>query len=241
VVEEGRTNMAALSFSHVVKEYKVGKGKVRALDDATFDIDAGKVTVILGPSGSGKSTTLNLIGGMDRLSSGTITVNGKDISNISEKALTDYRRRKIGFVFQFYNLIPSLNAIENISIVEKMTDDALNPAQMLKDVGLENRAKHFPSELSGGELQRLSIARALCKNPDILLCDEPTGALDSATGRTVLELLVDMARNYNKTVVIVTHNASIALCADKVIHLKDGKIERIEMNDNPLRVGEVNW
>ena len=122
-----------------------------------------------------------------------------------------------------------------------MTDDALNPAQMLKDVGLENRAKHFPSELSGGELQRLSIARALCKNPDILLCDEPTGALDSATGRTVLELLVDMARNYNKTVVIVTHNASIALCADKVIHLKDGKIERIEMNDNPLRVGEVNW
>ena len=233
--------MAALSFSHVVKEYKVGKGKVRALDDATFDIDAGKVTVILGPSGSGKSTTLNLIGGMDRLSSGTITVNGKDISNISEKALTDYRRRKIGFVFQFYNLIPSLNAIENISIVEKMTDDALNPAQMLKDVGLENRAKHFPSELSGGELQRLSIARALCKNPDILLCDEPTGALDSATGRTVLELLADMARNYNKTVVIVTHNASIALCADKVIHLKDGKIERIEMNDNPLRVGEVNW
>ncbi len=233
--------MAALSFSHVVKEYKVGKGKVRALDDATFDIEAGKVTVILGPSGSGKSTTLNLIGGMDRLSSGTITVNGKDISNISEKALTDYRRRKIGFVFQFYNLIPSLNAIENISIVEKMTDDALNPAQMLKDVGLENRAKHFPSELSGGELQRLSIARALCKNPDILLCDEPTGALDSATGRTVLELLVDMARNYNKTVVIVTHNASIALCADKVIHLKDGKIERIEMNDNPLRVGEVNW
>ena len=184
--------MAALSFSHVVKEYKVGKGKVRALDDATFDIDAGKVTVILGPSGSGKSTTLNLIGGMDRLSSGTITVNGKDISNISEKALTDYRRRKIGFVFQFYNLIPSLNAIENISIVEKMTDDALNPAQMLKDVGLENRAKHFPSELSGGELQRLSIARALCKNPDILLCDEPTGALDSATGRTVLELLADM-------------------------------------------------
>ena len=233
--------MAALSFSHVVKEYKVGKGKVRALDDATFDIDAGKVTVILGPSGSGKSTTLNLIGGMDRLSSGTITVNGKDISNISEKALTDYRRRKIGFVFQFYNLIPSLNAIENIGIVEKMTDDALNPAQMLKDVGLENRAKHFPSELSGGELQRLSIARALCKNPDILLCDEPTGALDSATGRTVLELLADMARNYNKTVVIVTHNASIALCADKVIHLKDGKIERIEMNDNPLRVGEVNW
>ena len=216
--------MAALSFSHVVKEYKVGKGKVRASDDATFDIDAGKVTVILGPSGSGKSTTLNLIGGMDRLSSGTITVNGKDISNISEKALTDYRRRKIGFVFQFYNLIPSLNAIENISIVEKMTDDALNPAQMLKDVGLENRAKHFPSELSGGELQRLSIARALYKNPDILLCDEPTGALDSATGRTVLELLVDMARNYNKTVVIVTHNASIALCADKVIHLKDGKI-----------------
>lgn len=233
--------MKALSFEHVTKTYKVGRGFVNALEDVNFAVDSEQVVVILGPSGSGKSTMLNLMGGMDRPSDGKITVFGDNISKLSESALTEYRRKKIGFVFQFYNLIPSLNAIENVSIVQKMNDRSFNPNEMIKNVGLEKRSKYFPSELSGGELQRLSIARALCKNPDILLCDEPTGALDSITGQNILRLMVEMARKYKKTVIIVTHNASIALCADSVIHLKDGKIESMEQNRNPLTVDEVKW
>lgn len=233
--------MKALSFNGVTKEYKVGQGVVKALDNVSFDIESEKVTVILGPSGSGKSTMLNLIGGMDKLTKGELKVLGEDVSKYSEKALTKYRRNRIGFVFQFYNLIPSLNALENVAIVQKMNHNSFNAKEMIKNVGLEKRLKHFPSELSGGELQRLSIARALCKNPDILLCDEPTGALDSETGRLVLELLTDMAKKYKKTVIIVTHNASIALCADTVIHIKDGHIEAVEQNEKPLSVDEVDW
>lgn len=233
--------MNALSFNGVTKEYKVGQGFVKALDNISFDIESEKVTVILGPSGSGKSTMLNLIGGMDKLTKGELKVLGEDVSKYSEKDLTKYRRNRIGFVFQFYNLIPSLNALENVAIVQKMNHNSFSAKEMIKNVGLEKRLKHFPSELSGGELQRLSIARALCKNPDILLCDEPTGALDSETGRLVLELLTDMAKKYKKTVIIVTHNASIALCADTVIHIKDGHIEAVEQNKRPLSVDEVNW
>ncbi len=233
--------MKALIFEHVTKTYKVGRGFVNALDDVSFEIESEKVTVVLGPSGSGKSTLLNLMGGMDRPSEGKITVFGSNIAKLSEYALTEYRRKKIGFVFQFYNLIPSLNALENVSIVQKMNNQSFDPKEMINDVGLEKRSRYFPSELSGGELQRLSIARALCKNPDILLCDEPTGALDSMTGQTILKLMVKMARKYKKTVIIVTHNASIALCADSVIHLKDGKIESIEQNKKPLTVDEVKW
>ncbi|NEX01822.1 putative ABC transport system ATP-binding protein [Pseudobutyrivibrio sp. NOR37] len=233
--------MKALSFNNVSKEYSVGHGVVRALDGISFDIESEKVTVILGPSGSGKSTMLNLIGGMDKLTSGQLMVFGENISQYSERELTKYRRNRIGFVFQFYNLIPSLNAYENVAIVQKMNGNSFCAKEMIRNVGLENRLKHFPSELSGGELQRLSIARALCKNPDILLCDEPTGALDSETGRMVLELLTDMAKKYKKTVVIVTHNASIALCADTVVHLKDGHIEEVVKNEKPLSVDEVDW
>lgn len=233
--------MIALEFKDVTKEYKIGKGSIKALDKVSFKIEAEQVTVILGPSGSGKSTTLNLIGGMDRASAGQITALGKNITKLSDKELTKYRREDIGFVFQFYNLIPSLNALENVDIVKKVGKNSFDPNEMIKAVGLENREKHFPAELSGGELQRLSIARALCKNPDILLCDEPTGALDSETGKNILELLEIMAKKYKKTVIIVTHNASIALCADTIIRIKDGKIEKIEDNINPLSVSEVEW
>ncbi len=233
--------LKAVTFENVSKTYNVGDSEVTALDHVSFSIEDESVTVILGPSGSGKSTMLNLIGGMDRASSGCIRVSDTDISKLNEFELTEYRRKKIGFVFQFYNLIPSLNALENVSIVAKMTSHSFDAKEMIRSVGLEDRCQHFPDELSGGEMQRLSIARAICKNPDILLCDEPTGALDSATGRSVLQLLTDMARKYNKTVIIVTHNASIALCANEVIHLKDGRIEFSKKNEKPLNVDEVNW
>lgn len=233
--------MNALQFKNVTKEYKVGGGIVKALDNVSFNIENEKLTVILGPSGSGKSTTLNLIGGMDRATSGEIVALGKNVTNFNDKELTKYRRENIGFVFQFYNLIPSLNATENVDIVKKVGKNPFDAKELIRAVGLERREKHFPAELSGGELQRLSIARALCKNPDILLCDEPTGALDSETGKNILELLEKMVKEYKKTVIIVTHNASIALCADTVIRIKDGKIEKIENNDTPLSVDEIEW
>lgn len=233
--------MKALTFRQVTKEYLVGKNRVKALDHVDFDIEAEKMTVILGPSGSGKSTTLNLIGGMDRATEGKIEALGSDITKLKDKELTKYRREKIGFIFQFYNIIPSLNAYENVDIVKGLSENSFDARNMIKAVGLENRMQHFPAELSGGELQRLSIARALCKNPDILLCDEPTGALDSETGKNILEILQTMAKESKKTVIIVTHNASIALCADVVIRIKDGKIERIENNGSPLPVREVQW
>lgn len=231
----------ALEFKNVSKIYQVGKHKVRALDHANFKIEAEKLIVILGPSGSGKSTTLNLIGGMDKVTSGNIEVFGEDITKFTEKDLTKYRRKIIGFVFQFYNLIPSLNALENVDIVERLGENPLEAKEIIKAVGLGDRMKHFPAELSGGELQRLSIARALCKNPEILLCDEPTGALDSETGENILEVLQTMAKKYKKTVIIVTHNASIAQCADITIKIKDGSIEKIENNSHPLPVREVQW
>lgn len=233
--------LKAIEFKNVTKEYIVGQNIIKSLDNINFSIDVGKITVILGPSGSGKSTTLNLIGGMDRLTKGEITVFGQNISEYTDNQLTNYRRDNVGFVFQFYNLIPSLTAYENVDISTSLVKNPLDPKDMIKAVGLESRMNHFPAEMSGGELQRISIARALCKNANILLCDEPTGALDSSTGKVVLEVLQKMAREYKKTVIIVTHNAKIADCADFVLKIKDGKVvEEIE-NETPLEVSSVEW
>lgn len=234
-------NMVAIKFNNVTKEYKTSGQSVKALDNVSFEIEDNKMVVVLGPSGSGKSTMLNLIGGMDNVTDGNIVFYDKDITTLRGKKLTKYRREDVGFVFQFYNLIPNLTVYENVDIVRKFGTNSFDVNEMLAAVGLEKRAKHFPAELSGGELQRLSIARALCKNPKILLCDEPTGALDSVTGRNILLLLQKMSCEYNKTVIIVTHNANIAKCADEVIHIKDGKINAIEINEHKMRVEEIDW
>lgn len=223
------------------KTYITGKETVDALKKVDFDIEKGKFTVILGPSGSGKSTLLNVLGGMDKCSFGNVIVDGEDISGYSENELTNYRRETIGFVFQFYNLISSLTAYENIEIVSRLSSSPLNSIELLKKVGLEHRLNHFPSEMSGGELQRLAIARALSKRPKLLLCDEPTGALDSKTGVSILELLQNMTKNSGMTVIVVTHNSLIAPIADRVIRLKDGSIESMEDNTDPISIREVQW
>ena len=233
--------MSIIEFKHVSREFQSGSDVVRALDDASFEIEKGRFTVILGPSGSGKSTTLNLLGGMDKATSGEIWVDGRDISKMSLAQLTRYRREDVGFVFQFYNLIPNLTAFENVDMAKKISKGQMDTAEALKAVGLEHRMKSFPSQLSGGELQRVSIARALAKKPRIILGDEPTGALDSETGVIVLSLLQKQSREKNNTVILVTHNADIAKCADKVIRMKNGKIREIINNDHPLAVEEVEW
>ncbi|MBQ6172259.1 MAG: ABC transporter ATP-binding protein [Clostridia bacterium] len=233
--------MSIVQFDNVSRVYTSGDHELRALDRVSFTLDEGKFIVILGPSGAGKSTLLNLLGGLDSPSEGTITVNGKDISELSDNELADYRASTVGFVFQFYNLIPTLTVYENVKLVSEISKNALDAKEMIEKVGLPDHLNNFPSELSGGEQQRISIARALCKNPKILLCDEPTGALDSATGVMVLKLLLDMARNYGKTIVIVTHNQNIAKMADVIIRVKNGKIRSIEEQDNPLSADEVDW
>lgn len=233
--------MSFIEFKNVSRIYKSGDNEIRAIDNVNFEIEKGKFTVILGPSGSGKSTTLNLLGGMDKASSGEIYVDGKEITQLSLAKLTDYRRVDVGFVFQFYNLIPSLTAYENVDMVRKISKSAIKTEDALAAVGLSHRMKNFPSQMSGGELQRVSIARALCKSPKLLLCDEPTGALDSDTGKKVLILLQNMAKEYGNAVVVVTHNAAIALAGDRVIKLKDGKIHKIIDNPNPMSMEEVEW
>lgn len=233
--------MSFIRFDKVTREYKAGKETIKALDNISFEIEQGHFTVILGPSGSGKSTTLNLLGGMDKATSGKIAVGEKEITAFGNDRLTVYRRHDVGFVFQFYNLIPNLTAIENVDLACRLGKSPLSAEETLRAVGLEKRINNFPSEMSGGELQRVSIARALCKNPKLLLCDEPTGALDSETGKKILTLLQDMSRKYRNAVVVVTHNAAIAPTADRVIHLKDGHVKSTKDNTSPLSMEEVVW
>jgi putative ABC transport system ATP-binding protein len=233
--------MAIVEFMDVSKIYKVGDMEFKALSNASFELNEGELVVILGPSGAGKSTLLNMLGGLDNPTSGKIIVEGQDISKLKNNELAEYRASHVGFVFQFYNLIPTLTVHENVTLVKEIAKDPLSATKMLEEVGLKEHYKKFPSELSGGEQQRVSIARALAKNPKILLCDEPTGALDSETGVVVLKLLLKMAREYNKTIVIVTHNSNIAEIADKIIRVRSGKIQSIEKNDNPKNVDEVEW
>ncbi|BDR54662.1 ABC transporter ATP-binding protein [Bombiscardovia apis] len=233
--------MSYIEARELSRIYTAGDSQIRALDSVDFTIEDSELTIILGPSGSGKSTTLNLLGGIDSATSGSLYVDGQDLCGLSEKGLTSYRRTQVGFVFQFYNLIPNLTALENIELTAGLSSNPLSPQQLLESVGLKARAKNFPAELSGGEQQRVSIARALAKNPRLLLCDEPTGALDSETGKKVLILLASMARVEHKAVVIVTHNAAIAPAADRVIRLRDGHIVGIETNANPVEMESITW
>ena len=230
-----------ISFKNVTKEYDLGEKKLLAVNDITFSINEGEFVVILGPSGAGKSTILNLLGGMDFASSGEIIVNNQKITSYNDNQLTEYRASNVGFVFQFYNLIPTLTAYENVALTKEIVKAPLDVTEVLESVGLKDHMNKFPSQLSGGEQQRVSIARALCKNPTMLLCDEPTGALDSETGVVILSLLQQMTREKNKTVIIVTHNAVLADAADKVIKVKNGKIKDIIVNENPVSISEVNW
>ena len=233
--------MEIVKFEKVSRIYTSGDHELKALDNIDLSLDEGKFIVILGPSGAGKSTLLNLLGGLDSPTSGTITVDGRDISTLTRDELADYRAYAVGFVFQSYNLIPTLTVLENVALVKEIAPDALDPKEMLEKVGLGDHLKNFPSQLSGGEQQRVSIARALTKNPKILLCDEPTGALDSETGVMVLKLLLEMARGYGKTIVIVTHNQNIAKMADMVINVRNGHIRSTQIQDCPASADTIDW
>ena len=233
--------MSYVEFEHVKKIYHTGEIDVEALRDATFTVEKGEIAVIVGASGAGKTTLLNILGGIDRLTSGTITLDGKVISDMDENMLTDYRRHDIGFVFQFYNLIQNLTAVENVSLAAQICEDPLDPAEVLKSVGLEERMSNFPAQLSGGEQQRVAIARALAKNPKLLLCDEPTGALDYNTGKAVLKLLQDTCRKTGMTVIIITHNQALTGMADRIIRMKNGEIYSEEINENVTPVENIEW
>jgi len=230
-----------IEFINVTKEYALGEKKQLAVDNISFEIGESEFVVLLGPSGAGKSTVLNLLGGMDFATSGEIIINGKNIANYNDEQLTEYRAENVGFVFQFYNLIPTLTALENVALTKDVVKSSLDATEVLTSVGLGEHLNKFPSQLSGGEQQRVSIARAICKNPTMLLCDEPTGALDSETGVVILSLLQQMSKENNKTVIIVTHNAALAQAADKVIRIKNGKVRDIILNASPAAISEVNW
>ncbi len=230
-----------IHFDNVGKIYKVGEVEIHALKNASFSVKQGEICVIVGASGAGKTTILNILGGMDTMSQGHVWLDGQDISGYNEKQLTSYRRYDIGFVFQFYNLIPNLTALENVELAVQICRDHLEPAQVLAQVGLEARANNFPAQLSGGEQQRVAIARALAKKPKLLLCDEPTGALDYNTGKAILKLLQDTCRQTNMTVVIVTHNSALCDMADRVIRVKSGCIQSETVNPNPIPVEQIEW
>ena len=233
--------MAYIKFENVIKEYQMGEVTIKALDNTNFEIDKGELVVIVGPSGAGKTTTLNILGGMDRLTSGNVLVDGKNITKLNNRELIKYRREDIGFVFQFYNLVPNLTAKENVELATQICKDSLDVDSVIEKVGLENRKNNFPSQLSGGEQQRVAIARAIAKNPKLLLCDEPTGALDYKTGKQILKLLENTCRKEKMTVIIITHNTAIAPMADKVIHFKNGTAESIEINENPMPIENIEW
>ena len=233
--------MSYIEFKNVVKEYITGETKIRALDGADFSVKKGELAVILGSSGAGKTTALNILGGMDTPTTGTVWVDGKDIAKYKKKELTGYRRTDIGFVFQFYNLVPNLTALENVELAAQVCKNSLDAAKTLEKVGLGERMGNFPSQLSGGEQQRVSIARALAKNPKLLLCDEPTGALDYNTGKQILQLLQDTCRKDNITVILITHNSALAPMADRLIRFKSGKVVEITENPNPTPIAEIEW
>lgn len=233
--------MSYIEMIDSYKRYQTGETEIIANNKVTFSIEKGELVIILGSSGAGKSTVLNILGGMDTNDEGKVIIDGKDISNYNAKQLTTYRREDVGFVFQFYNLVSNLTAKENVELASEIVKDAEDPVQVLKDVGLEKRINNFPSQLSGGEQQRVAIARAVAKNPKILLCDEPTGALDYNTGKQVLQILQDMSRKKNATVIIVTHNAAIAQIADRVIHMHDAKVKDIIVNPHPKEIADIEW
>lgn len=233
--------MAFIEFQHITKEYKTGETFIKALDDASFVVEKGELAVVLGSSGAGKTTALNILGGMDVPTSGQIVVDGKNITNYNKKELVGYRRTEIGFVFQFYNLVPNLTALENVELAVQVCRNALDASDTLDKVGLGDRKNNFPAQLSGGEQQRVSIARALAKNPKLLLCDEPTGALDYNTGKQILQLLQDMCRKEGITVVLITHNSAIAPMADRLIRFKSGKVIEMSQNSNPMDIADIEW
>ncbi len=230
-----------IQFENVEKCYGTGAASVRALHDATFTVERGEICVIVGPSGAGKTTLLNILGGMDTLTSGRVFLDGREVSAFNRRQLADYRRRDIGFVFQFYNLIPNLTALENVEIASQIVKDPLPAADVLRDVGLGERMANFPAQLSGGEQQRVAIARALAKRPQLLLCDEPTGALDYNTGKQILALLQKQSRENGMTVIIITHNSALTAMADRVIHIKNGTVQSMAVNEKPVPVEEIEW
>ena len=230
-----------ITLEDVKKSYHMGEVEIRAADNINFSIKKGEFVVIVGPSGAGKTTVLNILGGMDTATGGTLTVDGKDITAYDSRQLTGYRRDDIGFVFQFYNLIPNLTALENVELALQICKDPLDAKKVLEDVGLGDRLDNFPAQLSGGEQQRVSIARALAKNPKLLLCDEPTGALDYNTGKAILKLLQNMCRERGMTVIVITHNQALAPMADRLIHIKNGQVSHMETNENPMSIDEIEW
>lgn len=230
-----------VELKNVYKRYKMGEVIITASNGVSFNIEKGEFAIVVGSSGAGKTTILNILGGMDSCDEGEVIVDGKDVARLSPKELIEYRRYDIGFVFQFYNLVQNLTAKENIELATQITKDAYDPVQVLKEVGLEDRINNFPSQLSGGEQQRVSIARALAKKPKLLLCDEPTGALDYNTGKTILKLLHDTCRNNNMTVILITHNQAITPMADRIIKMKNSKVESVVINDNPMPVENIEW
>ncbi len=233
--------MSFIELESVYKKYQMGEVTINALDGISFSVEEGELCMVVGPSGAGKTTVLNILGGFDACDDGKIRVGGDLINQFNEKRLATYRRHDVGFVFQFYNLVPNLTALENVELASQISNKALNPARVLERVGLGERMDNFPSQLSGGEQQRVSIARALAKNPKILLCDEPTGALDYNTGKQILGLLQETSRETGMTVIIITHNTALTPMADRVITMKNGKVHRIAVNDNPLSVDRIEW